>query len=76
MKSIEDLAELACVLPWESSRADVPYEHKAPFREAMTPELFLEMLEALRHAQEWTDPESVLGIRLAEVIAKATGGAA
>jgi len=31
------------------------------------------LLAVAKHAQEWTDPESVLGVRLAEVIAKATG---
>lgn len=32
-----------------------------------------DLLAVAKHAQEWTDPESVLGVRLAEVIAKATG---
>lgn len=32
-----------------------------------------DLLVVAKHAQEWTDPESVLGIRLAEVIQKAEG---
>ena len=46
------LAEVASVLPWETSRADVPFADRKAFADAMTPEYFLELLAALQEAMQ------------------------
>jgi hypothetical protein len=46
--TLEELAGLAQQMPWEAAPADVPHGAKLAFRNAMTPELFMEMLAALK----------------------------
>lgn len=48
MTTLRDLAEAARMMPWDKTRADIPFACRKAFSDAMTPEIFLEMLEALR----------------------------
>ena len=66
------LAEVASVLPWEQSRADVPYADRKAFADAMTPEYFLELLAALQKAIETTYSDT-LHAEWSALVAKALG---
>lgn len=61
---------------WNADHAAAKAKQEALAEQARRAGLYDELLAVAKHAQEWTDPESVLGIRLAEVIAKATGSTA
>jgi hypothetical protein len=44
-QSVAELAADACAMPWEDK---APFSARYAFKEAVTPELFTELLEALR----------------------------
>jgi hypothetical protein len=49
LKSIADLASDACAMPWEDR---APFNARYAFQQAVTPELFIEILGALKLARE------------------------
>jgi hypothetical protein len=74
-KSIADLAADACAMPWEDR---APFNARYAFREAVTPELFTELLQAAKavafsNGFDAALPDKMEALRA--VIAKAGGAA-
>jgi hypothetical protein len=70
--SLKDLAELAMPMAWEEK---APIGARQDFRDAMTPDLFLEMLTALEAVVKVADRATVEFDLARAAIAKATGAA-
>lgn len=45
--SLKDLAERALPMPWDTVPSDVPFASRHAFRDAITPQVFLETVKAL-----------------------------
>lgn len=70
-KSIADLAADACAMPWEDR---APFSARYAFKEAVTPEVFVELLKELEHAVRWFDQITPADVaRYKAAIAKAKG---
>lgn len=79
MTTLRDLAEGARMMPWDKYPLDVPFAARQAFSDAVTPEIFLEMLGALQSltdaAGQWVSSSGQLEeayLRAHVVIAKVT----
>lgn len=71
--TLKQLAEAAQSMPFDTSPSDVPLSDRLAFREAITADYFLQLLEALTFAIRFFDQLTPADAeRMRAVIAKAT----